>query len=423
MYELCEFNSHPFAFTLAPTPPLKPARNRFTAVIGSNGSGKSQLLRHVALAAAGDHRYPDAMSGDSSDFDPPSRVFALTNLITDVFPMPSERRSGYTYLGLRQATNSVNTGALRHASDLSIIRCLAERQRAEQLMPVLDQLGFSNIHISLAPHRRPRTRNRDDLATWLGPRKARDERSEVDWSRIERDLDEIERSTRNEGPSIMDEELARQLESVASQNMLTVEQLLRGLNSVNGIKLHTTLSRGLEEVALEQLSAGQLMLLSTVSRIIANVIPNSLVLLDEPESGLHPNWQSDFIPIVKESTKDELGCHFILATHSPHVTSDADDVLVSSDTWGSFEEYDEPFFGRSVENVLYRVFGARVSGNAMVENDLERLLALTSKVELNSDELDSARTVVRRLSRISGADTVKLNEILEQVRRAIGEEA
>lgn len=44
---------------------------------------------------------------------------------------------------------------------------------------------------------------------------------------------------------------------------------------------------------------------------------NTLLILDEPESHLHPKWQNLFVEIIVLLVK-EIGCHVLLTTHSPN---------------------------------------------------------------------------------------------------------
>lgn len=44
---------------------------------------------------------------------------------------------------------------------------------------------------------------------------------------------------------------------------------------------------------------------------------NTLLILDEPESHLHPKWQNLFVEIMVLLVK-EIGCHVLLTTHSSH---------------------------------------------------------------------------------------------------------
>ena len=44
---------------------------------------------------------------------------------------------------------------------------------------------------------------------------------------------------------------------------------------------------------------------------------STLLILDEPESHLHPKWQNLFVEIIVLLVK-EIGCHVLLTAHSSH---------------------------------------------------------------------------------------------------------
>jgi ABC-type multidrug transport system ATPase subunit len=53
----------------------------------------------------------------------------------------------------------------------------------------------------------------------------------------------------------------------------------------------------------------------------ATVLDESLILIDEPENSLHPQWQRDYISLVREVIAHARECHVIIATHSPLLVS------------------------------------------------------------------------------------------------------
>jgi predicted ATPase len=69
---------------------------------------------------------------------------------------------------------------------------------------------------------------------------------------------------------------------------------------------------------LSRLSSGHAVVFLTVSRLVAAVEEKTLVLIDEPESHLHPPLLSAFIRALSELMYDRNGVA-ILATHSPVV--------------------------------------------------------------------------------------------------------
>ena len=76
---------------------------------------------------------------------------------------------------------------------------------------------------------------------------------------------------------------------------------------------------------LTEASSGELSLIFNLLSIAGEIEDDSLILIDEPEISLHPEWQSDFLPLLKKMFSEYKGCHFIIATHSPHILSSIED--------------------------------------------------------------------------------------------------
>lgn len=72
---------------------------------------------------------------------------------------------------------------------------------------------------------------------------------------------------------------------------------------------------------LTEASSGELCILFNILAIAGSISDNSIVLLDEPELSLHPEWQRDFLPLIQTMYSNYSRCHFILATHSPSIVS------------------------------------------------------------------------------------------------------
>lgn len=84
---------------------------------------------------------------------------------------------------------------------------------------------------------------------------------------------------------------------------------------------------GRRTLPLDSLSSGEQHELILHYDLLFRVQPNTVVLLDEPELSLHIEWQSKFLSdlmaIVELSGFDAL-----VATHSPHIVGDRDDLMV-----------------------------------------------------------------------------------------------
>jgi predicted ATPase len=72
---------------------------------------------------------------------------------------------------------------------------------------------------------------------------------------------------------------------------------------------------------ITEASSGELCILFNMLSIAGSIKDESIVLLDEPELSLHPEWQRDFLPLLAKVFSKYKRCHFIIATHSPHVVS------------------------------------------------------------------------------------------------------
>ncbi len=78
----------------------------------------------------------------------------------------------------------------------------------------------------------------------------------------------------------------------------------------------------------ELLSFGEQHQIILTYNLLFPILPNSLILIDDPEISLHISWQkqflSDLLEIVKISNFD-----VIIATHSPFIVGNRDDLMVA----------------------------------------------------------------------------------------------
>lgn len=97
--------------------------------------------------------------------------------------------------------------------------------------------------------------------------------------------------------------------------------LRRTLETLLGLPIATHLTSDDDDVrsaAIRRLSAGQRLVAAIFSNIIGFIEEGSLLLIDEPETNLHPGLLTTFISALNE-TLDEFDSYAIVATHSPIV--------------------------------------------------------------------------------------------------------
>ena len=77
-----------------------------------------------------------------------------------------------------------------------------------------------------------------------------------------------------------------------------------------------------ESFPINQLSTGEKTLLLKILSLYLLEVKNSVILIDEPELSLHPNWQNRILDIY-ERFAIENNNQIIIATHSPHIVGSA----------------------------------------------------------------------------------------------------
>jgi predicted ATPase len=115
---------------------------------------------------------------------------------------------------------------------------------------------------------------------------------------------------------------------------------------------------------LRRMSSGHAIILLTITKLVATVEEKTLVLLDEPESHLHPPLLSAFVRALSDLLYDRNGVA-IIATHSPVVLQE----VPKSCVWklhrvGSVCTNTRPdieTFGENVGTLTREVFGLEVS--------------------------------------------------------------
>lgn len=403
MVNILEHAHGPFSFSLARS---EEHGNRYTVVIGSNGSGKSRLLRSLA-----DKTSRSAEGQNLAEVKWPSRTLAVSNLVSDVFKFSTEGEGAYLYLGLRQSTNLLTTGSLRDATVQAVFGCTADKWQADALTRATALIGFSSYSIisegvSGEPSSREGflmdlNRSRRDFEL---PRDIQEQVYEfLSSERVQRDAADYS--------NIYEVSAVRSFTHFATSVGLEVADLLRMAKRYKFASYKLSFNRGDQSMDSSELSTGQLLLFSMVARIVSSIARNSLVLIDEPETGLHPEWQAAFLPLLKDCLPGELESHIILATHSPHIVSDASDVLLPGDTWGQFVSFNEPHFGQPIESLLYRVFHARVAGNLLVEEDLTIILEFLAGLK-SREQMREVADAVERLENVAGLDTPTVMEAI-----------
>ena len=109
------------------------------------------------------------------------------------------------------------------------------------------------------------------------------------------------------------------------------------------------------EISFNRLSEGEKQFLIILGLKEFLITVNTIFMLDEPDTYLHPEWQRVFVPILKIPGIDSK-TQFIIATHSPQILSNLyeDDVFMMDQ--GKLYSLDaNGLFGRDTNSILEEI--------------------------------------------------------------------
>lgn len=163
--------------------------------------------------------------------------------------------------------------------------------------------------------------------------------------------------------------------------------------------LHMAVDKAGKTLNVSQLSQGEktlMALIGDIARRLAIMNPSlkdpllgkGVVLIDEVDLHLHPQWQRR---LIHQLTETFPNCQFILTTHSPLVISDTKDVLCYVLDDGELEERNG-LYGLDANQVLLSVMDTDAR-NSEVQDRLDRLLDL-----LQDKKLKEAKALFEQLS-------------------------
>ena len=214
--------------------------------------------------------------------------------------------------------------------------------------------------------------------------------------------------------------------SARDQQLITVRLAIRNfmdnfenLRIQRKPRLRMLVDKNGETLDVAQLSQGEksmMALVGDIARRLAMMNPAlenpldgfGIVLIDEVDLHLHPNWQR---AIVGNLNKTFPNCQFVLTTHSPIVISESPDLLCYSLNNGKLQKLNN-LYGMDVNQVLLQDMDAGIRNadiqqafdnlrDSLQEGQLveakELLAELEQKIAIDNLELSKAKLLIRRL--------------------------
>ncbi|UZE84003.1 AAA family ATPase [Pseudomonas viciae] len=376
--------------------------NRLTMLLGVNGTQKSTLLRgflDTALEQISASAFSPLKGLLQVTYDrPPAAIIALSAIPNDRFPTKSRTSlrvrtryevEEYEYIGPRHNQNIISRnqslGALVSAA-------LTNRYRSPSVTRFIGQMSV-------------RTAIPAQFAICLRQDMVMGKRGSV-----------LEEFLKDEHPSHtkrMDlaflhshglmEEFRRMFEPGNQKSLIVEIDLLTGKCSPEIpfidiairhklLQVRRSNARAERLINPEDYSAGQWGLFSSLVTLALKVKDDALVLIDEPESALHPSWQRDYVDCLSQAMADVSGCHVLLATHSPLLCGSAgsfsSELIVlrrHPDTGALFAEFEEIPEGWQSNDILEQKFELHSTRGSAFVGKMDNLLKLVAQgIEVNA---------------------------------------
>ncbi|TGQ80253.1 ATP-binding protein [Mesorhizobium sp. M8A.F.Ca.ET.207.01.1.1] len=439
-------------FSEPPQNPQASSSEHITALIGKNGTGKSHLLSAIVqtfvileqlqlqkrrtikdfplefLSYRIDGRLCtieyhgrqelecriDGFHVPIFDLPLPRRVVALTISPFDKFPVPRSIRNSvkpvepslYEYLGLRDQFGKASMESLLFRS----LNNLFEEGENEALRrinigsvfeflglePILTVIYRVRIHSSVI-----NTLRRGQRVDWKGFLNFSESRNVGEMLRTgfsEGELNELlELALHRADKGIIRTTADFRFGGELDETFRILQPLRRaGFIRLSGVEVKQING---PPSNLRHASSGQLSMISALLAL-ASVINNaSLVLIDEPELSLHPEWQVDYVNLLVKTFARFKGCHFVIATHSPMVISElpkhANVIALDQPALPSTET----ITGQSTDYLLAEVFGSPMPGNLYIREQVVSALGLISKGKARSPEFSEVMADLTKITR------------------------
>lgn len=385
---------------------------------------------------------------DLNDLEMPQKVLALSALFNDRFPFAkSEQADFYQYLGARATAGSSTTKTSLKRTIKLLFESMQKSLFKRDISEILKMLGYDpDITISFDTKYTKLffsgTQTLSSFENFFENWKANTKRKTPPWGsgyftflkqnnpeRLNTVIDflnylqDVGVLKRVEG-----REALRLNLNLFAENEITWDQFqyLEELDSLDILELNgICFVKEFQELTSNEMSSGESHLLISFLSIYSRLANDSLILIDEPELSLHPNWQMQYISFLEKVFEKYPDCHFILATHSHFLISNlkersANICTFSKDNIGvlQVENINVNTFGWGPDEILFKIFHLKSTRNHFLQHSLENLVSSISYTH-DKGKVKEELERIEAMTNISPEDPI--NEIIRMAKKYIGE--
>ncbi|MBS1939890.1 MAG: ATP-binding protein [Bacteroidetes bacterium] len=231
-----------------------------------------------------------------------------------------------------------------------------------------------------------------------------------------------QRATKPKSVDALVEELVNSMALVREQprlrRWLEAMSVLKSDPIFNSLEIDTLLgdgkgsfNRSRVKALFKELSSGHKIVLLTVTRLVETIEEKSLVLLDEPESHLHPPLLAAFVRALSDLLADRNGVA-IIATHSPVILQEVPKQCVwKINRFGKEQSVERPVvetFGENIGVLTREVFQLELAQSGyqkVLEQAVRNNPSYEQAVFHFGDQLGmEARSILRALYAVKASD-------------------
>jgi AAA15 family ATPase/GTPase len=162
------------------------------------------------------------------------------------------------------------------------------------------------------------------------------------------------------------------------------------------------------EFSLKDLSTGERTLLSKMLYLHLKEPKNKLILVDEPETSLHPSWQNKILKFYENFAKVNNN-QIIIATHSPNIIGSSQNRylrVLRKDIDGKIESISGlKAHGRDINSILFDVMGEVKYRPKEFDNKIDKL-----HIAIDDRKIDEAKEQLEELKKDYGEDDTVIIE-------------
>jgi predicted ATP-binding protein involved in virulence len=137
---------------------------------------------------------------------------------------------------------------------------------------------------------------------------------------------------------------------------------------------------------IEDLSTGEKQIFFRGGSLLQNMEEKTIILLDEPEMSMHPEWQQKILDFYKNINPNS---QYIISTHSAYIAVNTlpEKIRILEKNGDKVEVRDTNCaYGRTIQDVLTSVFDLDTVRNKKMDDEIEEYRNLYFSQEKNSEE-------------------------------------